>query len=115
MRQNVSVHTSGANPRFLEFGGIGPAPTYADHASFKEAGGNDGAGPQKSLTLFWLHTSFPPPHQFAFRTIVADRSFHATLLMLDCNSANLGECLNPRHPHLGSKLVSLSLAFHKGD
>jgi hypothetical protein len=34
------------------FGGIEPAPKICDHASFEEEGGNVGAGPQKSLTLF---------------------------------------------------------------
>lgn len=32
---HVSVHTSSASPRFLVFGGIEPAPTYTDHAIFK--------------------------------------------------------------------------------
>jgi hypothetical protein len=88
-------HASSASHQFFfpneQCPRFGPAPKICGHASFEEEGGNVGAGPQKSLTLFSLARFAPPLFSHppvALRRTVADRSFptnnppHATLLML---------------------------------
>ena len=60
-----------------------------------------------SAARFVSPSSSKATHQFALCTIVADRSLHATLVMLDCTLL-IWAMLESPHPRLGSELVSLS-------